>query len=191
MQSHPSWNPEIINILNKIRLNSIILSNKHRMIGLQYQYYSRFFDLPIIVTSTISSSLGSISYIQDSDKQSIILFISIFITCLSSIKIYLNLSTNLITETSLSRDFYLLSIDIYKNLNLTTEDRPDSHTYLNESYSQYCKLIEQSSLYAKLKHDELLKIDKEDDMDTETILSYGSSSSLNSPTILRTEINEF
>ncbi len=188
---HPPWNPEIINILNKIRLNSITLSNKHRKIGLQYQYYSRFFDLPIIISSTVSSSLGSITYIQEADKSSIILFISIFITCLSSIKIYLNLTTNLNNEITLSRDFYLLSIDIYKNLNLTSEDRPDANTYLNESYSQYCKLIENSSLYAKLNRDELLKIDKDDDMDIESITSYGSSSSLNSPTILRTEINEF
>jgi hypothetical protein len=110
------------------------------------------------------------------DKNQINLFISLFITILTSIKLYLNITSNLNNEVALSRDFYILSVDIYKNLNLRVENRPDAVTFLNECYSQYIKLTEQSQLFAKIKRDELLKIDKDDD-DTSTVYSLGSSPS--------------
>jgi len=152
------WNVEMINILNKIRLNSITLSNKHRMIALQYQSISKYFDIPIIVCSTVSSSLGSLEYIPTNEKSSITLFISMFITILTSIKLYLNITSNLNNEISLSRDFYILSVDIYKNLNLLEKDRPNGKQFLNDSYNQYIKLTEQSNLFNKIKKDELLVI---------------------------------
>ena len=182
-----NWNLEIINILNKIRLNSITLSNKHRNTALYYQNISRYFDVPIIICSTFSSSIGSISHMESDNKNQINLFISMFITILTSIKLYLNITSNLNNEVALSRDFYILSVDIYKNLNLRVDDRPDATIYLNECYSQYIKLTEQSHLYTKIKRDELLKIDKEDD--DETMSSSSSSSSLSS--IVMTDRHEF
>jgi hypothetical protein len=182
-----NWNFEIINILNKIRLNSITLSTKHRNTALYYQNISRYFDVPIIICSTFASSIGSISYMPSDDKNQINLFISMFITILTSVKLYLNITLNLNNEVALSRDFYILSVDIYKNLNLRVNDRPDATTFLNECYSEYIKLTEQSQLYAKIKRDELLKIDREDD--DETMSSSSSSSSLSS--IVITDRNEF
>ena len=183
-----NWNLEIINILNKIRLNSITLSTKHRNTALYYQNISRYFDVPIIICSTFSSSIGSISYMESDNKNQINLFISMFITILTSIKLYLNITSNLNNEVALSRDFYILSVDIYKNLNLRVDDRPDATTYLNECYSQYIKLTEQSQLYAKIKRDELLKIDTDNDAD-ETMSSSSSSSTLSS--IVMTDRHEF
>ena len=178
----------MINILNKIRLNSITLSNKHRIIALNYQSMSKYFDIPIIVCSTVSSSLGSFEYIPEKDKSSIALFISMFITILTSIKLYLNITSNLNNEISLSRDFYILSVDIYKNLNLLENDRPTGKQFLNDCYNQYIKLTEQSNLFSKLKKDELLKIDKfENDEETMSIMTSSTSSS----DLIRTEYNEF
>ena len=182
-----TWNLELINILNKIRINSITLSTKHRNTALYYQNISRYFDVPIIICSTFASSIGSISYMPSDDKNQINLFISMWITILTSIKLYLNITSNLNNEIALSRDFYILSVDIYKNLNLRIENRPDGTTYLNECYSQYIKLTEQSQLYAKIKRDELLKIDQENDDDT--MSQSSSSSSLSS--IVVTERHEF
>jgi hypothetical protein len=181
-----NWNFELIRILEKIRLNSIILSNKHRLIAIYYQSISKYFDIPVIILSTFSSSIGSISYMPNDDKAQINLFISMFITILTSIKLYLNLTNNLNNEISLAKEFYLLSIDIYKTLNVRVENRPDANTYLNECYNTYTKLTESSSLYSKIKRDELLKIDNEDDL--ETMSSSSSSSSLN---IIINDKNEF
>lgn len=179
-----TWNAELIDILNKIRINSITLSNKHRIIALHYQSISKWFDLPIIVCSTFASSIGSISYMPDGDKAQINLFISMFITILTSIKLYLNITSNLNNEILLSREFYILSVDIYKNLNLRLENRPNGNDFLNECYSNYIKLCEKSNLMSKLRKDELLKIDQRDD---DTLSSNSSSSNFN---ILITERDE-
>lgn len=176
------WDFQTISLLNKIRLNSIILSNKHRLIGLYYQKISRYFDVPIIILSTFSSSIGSIDYMPDGDKGQINLFISMMITIMTSIKLYLNITSNLNQEIELSREFYILAIDIFKHLNLVN-NRPVAHDYLNECYSQYIKLTEKSNLHNKIKKDELLRLDDDDNMS-----SSSSSSSLN---VIITEQNEF
>lgn len=190
-----TWNEQIKIILDKIRLNSIKLSNKHRTTALSYERVSRFFDLPIIIMSTVASSLGSNTLIREDEKASINLFISMIITILTSIKLYMNITSNLNQEIQLSRDYYVLSIDIYKNLNLPIESRPDSSQYLNECYSQYVKLIEQSTLNNQIKKDELLKIDIDDNESVTTMSSSSSSSSIKSylqerRNILITEMEE-
>lgn len=190
------WNNETKTILDKIRLNSIKLSNKHRATALSYEHVSRYFDIPIIVLSTISSSLGSNEFVPEKDKNSINLFISMFVTIATSVKLYLNITSNLNQEIALSREYYVLSIDIYKNLNLPLDIRPDPVQYLNECYSQYVKLIEQSTLNNKIKKDELLKIETMDDDMSDTLSSSSSSyslQSLNSPkrnNIIITETDE-
>jgi hypothetical protein len=58
------------------------------------------------------------------------------------------------------RDYYLLSIDIYKTLSLDKSNRPiPSKDYLEKSYNIYTKLIESSSTLAKVKGDKLIPID--------------------------------
>ncbi len=183
-----TWNLEIINLLNKIRINSITLSNRHRNIALQYQSVSKYFDIPIIILSTFSSSASGIIYMPEEQKTQINLFISMWITIFTSIKLYLNITSNLNNEILLSREFYILSIDIYKNLNLRIENRPNGNDYLSECYSNYVKLCEKSNLSHKVKRDELLRIDKDIDDDESVISSYSSSSSLRN--IILTEHNE-
>jgi hypothetical protein len=177
------WSEQIKNILDKIRLNSIKLSSKHRNTALNYQHISQYFDLPVIILSTISSSLGSNTLVPENEKASINLFISMIITILTSIKLYMNITSNLNQEIQLSRDYYVLSIDIYKNLNLPEEVRPDAQQFLNECYSQYVKLIEQSTLNNKIKKDELLKIDCDDD---DSMSSTSSTTSTGSRLSMRT-----
>lgn len=180
------WNNETKIILDKIRLNSIKLSNTHRIIALSHKQKLNFFDIPIIIMSVISSSLGSNEYIREQEKNSITLFISMIITIMTSIKLYLNITSNLAQEITLSRDYYVLSIDIYKNLNLPMDMVPDQTQYLNETYNTYVKLIEQSTLNNKIKKDELLKIDKYDDDNS----SISSNSSPKRNNIIITEYEE-
>jgi hypothetical protein len=84
-----------------------------------------------------------------------------FIAILTSIKLYLNLNTSINDEIALSKDFYILSVNIFKVLSLKPEDREISPLqFLNDCYSNYIKLIEQSSLLrSNIKHDELTKLD--------------------------------
>lgn len=57
------------------------------------------------------------------------------------------------------RDYYLLAIDIFKTLSLDRELRPlPARDFLEKSYNTYTKLIESSSILAKVKGDELIPI---------------------------------
>lgn len=151
------WTRDIVDVLNKIRKNSYLLHRKHTKRYIEYRALSRYFDLPTIVLSVFSSSFSSLNVIGEQNKNVVVTGISMFIAVLTSIKLYLNLNNTINDENSLSKQYYTLSIDIYKILNLDENNRNcDAEQYLNDCYSQYVKLTEQSTiLYHKIKKDEL------------------------------------
>lgn len=157
------WTPEIEQILEKIRINSVSLSNRHRENYFEYKQLTKWFDLPIIVTSTLSASfsVGATSYMEQEVVSSVTCGISMFITILSGIKLYLNLDDLIKNEYEMSKQFNLLSLDIYKILHLKKEQRDDiGIEYLNTSFNTYKTLIEKSQLLRKrLKYDELIDIE--------------------------------
>ena len=157
------WTSEVETILEKIRINSVSLSNRHRENFFEYKQMSRYFDLPIIIVSTISASfsVGATSYITQEAVSSIVCSISMFITILSSIKLYLNLDDLIKNEYEMSKQFNLLSLDIFKILHLKQEQREEiGIDYLNKSFATYTTLIEKSHLLRKrLKYDELIDIE--------------------------------
>jgi len=177
------WNQELMTMLDKIRINSIYMSEKHRVRFVEYKEMSKYFDLPIIICSVFSSSFGSLNSVPSSQTQLITTSISMFIAVLS-LKLYLYLNNSLNEEISLSKDFYIMSVQIFKVMNLKEADRGcEPVQFLNEMYSQYIKLIEQSSLLRKnIKKDELTKIDVNKYMsDNSSSGSFSTMSSSDSP----------
>ena len=170
------WNIEVLDILDKIRINSYTLSEKHRKRFLEFSSASKYFDLPVIICSVFSSSFASLGTVPIQKTQLITTSISMFIAIITSIKLYLNLASNITDEIALSKDFYILSVNIFKITNLKESDRHlDPLEFLNSSYNQYIKLIESSSLLRNnIKKDELVKIDA-----PQYIGSSGSSISSN------------
>lgn len=174
------WDDETLKILNKIRLNSIFLSEKHRRKFFLYKSVNNYFDIPIIVLSVFASSfaVGSQSYIEQELISLISCGISILITIISSIKIYLNLDNILKNELEMSKAFYLLSIDIYKTLHVLPEKRQSKALdYLNDIYVKYSKLYEKSHLLKKRFKSDML-IDLPDNLyfsDESSVASLGSS----------------
>lgn len=156
-----TWNESVMGILDKIRRNAYAMSEKHRKRFIEYSSMSKYFDLPVIVCSVFSSSFSGLGSVPVDKTQLINVSISMFIAVLTSIKLYLNLSSQVNEEVGLSKDFYILSIDIFKVTQLNPEDRHiDPLEFVNSSYSRYIKLIEASSLLRKnIKNDELVKID--------------------------------
>jgi hypothetical protein len=60
------------------------------------------------------------------------------------------------SELISQRDYYLLSVDIYKTLALSKPHRPiPAKEYLEKCYNIYCKLIESSNALAKKLEDKL------------------------------------
>jgi hypothetical protein len=191
------WNNDIINILQRIRVNSVALNKKHIARYIYYNSCSRYFDIPIIVFSVFSSSFTSLNVIETYYNIIITTSISMVIAILSSIKLYLNLSNNINDEIQLSKSYYILSINIYKQLVLK---QGDPKIFLEESFSEYSKLTEQSSILYKNISKDLLTINEYFKDDKGSLLSLKSTDSTissdedNSPklsyNILRNNINE-
>jgi hypothetical protein len=159
-----SWTQEVEGILEKIRINSNLLSERHRKNFYLYKSYSKYFDIPIIIVSVISSSfsVGANSYIKQGLVSTITCSVSMLVTILTSIKLYLNLDERLKNELEMSKNFHTLGLDIFKVLHLPSNQRGgDGLAYLNKKYSDYIKLIEQSALLRKkIKQDLLTTIPK-------------------------------
>ena len=171
------WNDETIKILNNVRIYSLNLSEYHRKNFFSYKYLSNWFDLPVICISTIagSFSVGATHYLEQRTISLVTCSASMLITILSSIKLYLNINDNLQSESDMARKFYILSIEIYKIINLPDETRGNSSDFLNSKYNQYIKLYEESNLLKKrYKKDQLAK------MDESQILSDNNSNSSSS-----------
>jgi len=156
------WSEEQESILEKIRINCIVLAETHRRNFYEYKSLSKVFDIPIIVISTLSASfsVGSQEYLPQHLISTTTCSISMLVAILSSIKLYLHLEENLKLESELSKQFNLLSLDIFKILHLNKTDRSiDGLIYLNKKYTNYCHLIEQINLLRKkLKRDELQEL---------------------------------
>lgn len=171
-----SWNDAYINILQRIRMNAVQLNKKHTQRYVYFNSIAKYFDIPIIVLSVFSSSFTALGVIEPKYATVITTSISMCITILSSIKIYLNLSSNINDEISLSKGYYILSINIYKTINLRPNDL-DIKTYIETTYNEYCKLMEQSSVLYKNIHKDLLTINDyfDDSLNTPTSSKQGSS----------------
>ena len=171
-----SWNDAYINILQRIRMNAVQLNKKHTQRYVYFNSIAKYFDIPIIVLSVFSSSFTALGVIEPKYATVITTSISMCITILSSIKIYLNLSSNINDEISLSKGYYILSINIYKTINLRPTDL-DIKTYIETTYNEYCKLMEQSSVLYKNIHKDLLTINDyfDDSLNTPTSSKQGSS----------------
>ena len=171
-----SWTDEVNNVLNRIRLNSIELSERHRVNSFESKSYRKYFDIPTIILSTMASSfaIGATRFVSQHTVSLTNCGINMFIAMLTSIKLYLNLDETFKNEQAASRAFEYLALDLTKMLRLKKEQRNcDGLEYLNKIYAEYIKLKGNSKLLSKmLKKDFLLDIDKKLLRDDD--VSYGS-----------------
>lgn len=159
-----SWTEEVMELLESLRLNSINLSEYHRKRFYHFKSYSKYFDLPILVLSSISASfsVGMQEYLSQSMISAITCFVGLAVSIITSIKLYLNISDSMQIELKMSKEFYNLAIDVYRTTHLPAEQRGvDGVDYLNRQYSTYAKLVESSNLLrVKFKKDQLTPIRK-------------------------------
>jgi hypothetical protein len=159
-----SWTDEVNGVLNRIRLNSIELSERHRINSFTSKSYRKYFDVPTIILSTMASSfaIGATTFVSQHVVSLTNCGINMFIAMLHSMKLYLNLDETFKNEQASSRAFEYLALELSKTLRLRKEQRNcDGLEYLNKIYSEYIKLKGNSKLLTKmLKKDFLLDIDR-------------------------------
>lgn len=149
MSEESSWTNDIDNILEKIRCNCITMSKEHKNKYFYLKHILQYFKLPIIIVSAFNSAF-SVCLQPYTEQQNIsIINCSLALLCsiIGSIEIYLGLSKGVEDEILISKEYYLLSINIYKILSLDISNRPsDSRLILEGFWNDYSSLIDKSRL---------------------------------------------
>ena len=178
------WSDDIENVLGKIRENCIMMSNYHKIRYYNFKSLLKYFRIPTIILSAANSvfSVGLQPYMAQETISLITCMIALFVGIINSIELFLAIQSTMEQELTTSKDFYILSIDIYKILLLNRNHRSiDGKTFLDDKYSVYCKLFEGSQLMNKEINDRLVPL--------LTIDNTSSSTLVNSPSISRYMFN--
>lgn len=152
------WTQDIENVLDKIRINSVILSNEHKNKYFHLKKILRYFRLPVIIISGINSivSVGLQPYINQGIISMMTCLLALICSIIGSIELYLAIQKGMENELLVSKDYYILSVDIYKTLTLTKNHRPiPAKDYLDKKYNDYIKLFENSNLLVSELTDKL------------------------------------
>lgn len=158
-----AWSTEVEDILERLRVNSVTLSEYHRKNFYDYKSYSKYFRIPIILLSILNST-AAVGLVNVGVEQIIVsgitCLIGMIISMISSVELYLNIEKAMDNEMQQSKDFYTLAIDIFKTLKLKRPDRGENgKEYMQKKFSLYVKYKEVSDLMKrKLKHDALAKV---------------------------------
>ena len=145
-------NIDIEGLLEKIRLNCVVMSKHHKKRYIYLKGILRYFRIPIIILSGLNSvmSVGLQPYVEQGLISASTCMVSLLCGIIGSVELYLSIQQQMETELMTSKEYYLLGIDIYKVLSHTVENRNmDIKAYLEETFSNYQKLIEKSCVISK------------------------------------------
>tara|TARA_R110000803_G_scaffold60867_2_gene120429 strand:- start:1003 stop:1602 length:600 start_codon:yes stop_codon:yes gene_type:complete len=157
-----SWESDTERILEKIRVNSVQMSNSHKGKYFTFKRLIKWFKVPTIVLSSIGSvsSVGLTNYLDQQHISVLVCGLALFVSILNSIEMFLKINESMEQELEHSKLFYNLSINIQKTLLLDREHRiVEASVFLERSYSEYVKLMEQSNLLLNVQ-DKLTELPK-------------------------------
>jgi hypothetical protein len=152
------WTPDIEIVLENIRINSVLLAKEHSKRYFVLKQTLQYFRLPVIIISGINSivSVGLQPYMPQSVISMTTCLLALICSIIGSIELYLAIQKSMENELGVSKEYYLLSIDIYKTLSLASVHRPiPAKEYLEKKYNEFVKLMENSNLLSKKLEDKL------------------------------------
>jgi hypothetical protein len=144
------WTESIERILDKMRINCVNLSEYHMFKYRRYKRYLLFFRIPIIILSgaNVFSAVGLQSYLSQPSISIINSIFSLVCGMITSIELFLNVQKKMESDLVSHKDYYRLSIDIYKVISLERHIRKvDGKTFLDQKFSEYEKLIKSSNVF--------------------------------------------
>ncbi len=188
------WGHHIDSLLNKIRLNCVLLTNRHIKNHLYYKGASSYFEIPTIILSVFAGSfaVGSDPFLDQELISVTNCVISMIITILTSIKLYMKIAESAAAEQELAISFKSIALDIFKTLSLPEEKRGnDGMTYLNKVYGKYINLVENSAVLNPMnKKDQLLIIDPRMLKNDDDSIGSGETPDLRNPMSMDKEYRE-
>ena len=159
-----NWSDDVNMILEKIRINSILLSNEHKKSYFLLASKLKWFRIPMIMLSTMGSviGVGLPKYISIETVGIVCSILSLIVSLIGSLELFLAIGTKMESELIQSKELYLLAIEIQKTLLLDNKHRNgDGIAYLEDKFNMYSKLIEHSQLLECRIIDELTPLPEE------------------------------
>ena len=157
------WSDDCEVLLEQLRQNCVHLNKFHK---LRYFYFKKiimWFRLPTIIISSfasVASGLGR-DYLSQTDITSLVVLMSLSVSILNSIELFLKINETTILELETSKSYYQLSLNIHKTLRLKRENRKITGLdALEKFYRDYSELYESSALISKNYPDKLVDIEK-------------------------------
>lgn len=143
------WSEDMSAILDKMRINCIALSDHHKY---RYTFYKDkliLFRFPIILLSGVNT-FAAVGLIGIADQVIISIttsIISLICGIITSLELYLNYQKKMENELISHKEYYRLSVEIFKVISLDTENRKvDGKAFLEEKFSTYEKLLQSSNV---------------------------------------------
>jgi len=133
-----------------MRINCVNLSEYHMYKYRRYKQYLLFFRIPVIVLSgaNVFSAVGLQNYMSQANISIINSIISLFCGIVTSVELFLNIQKKMETDLVSHKNYYRLSVDIFKVISLEEKVRKvDGKTFLDQKFSEYEKLIESSNVF--------------------------------------------
>ena len=142
------WTEGIFDVLDRVRVNCYELSEIH---SYKYDYYkelAKAYRIPIIVLSGINT-FAAVGLNGALDPQYVgILTSLISLACgiITAVELYLNVQKKMENELISHKDYYKLSLEIYKTIKIEADKRGvDGKTFLDDKFNAYEKLLQNSN----------------------------------------------
>ena len=125
VDNHVSWSEEVEEILERVRINCVNLSECHRKRYYHFKGYGKYFRVPLIILASINStaSVGLQPLMEQQIISGITCLIGMVMGILGAMELYLGIQSSMDLELKQSKEFYTLAVDIYKTLSLRRENR--------------------------------------------------------------------
>jgi hypothetical protein len=176
-----TWTKDIDDLLNNIRINCLLLCKAHKKRYFENKDRLKWYRVPVIVLNGVNSiiSVGLQPYASQGTISLTTSLIALTCGIVGSIELYLGVQKKLENDMISQRDYYLLSVDIFKTLSLKSDNRPiPAKDYLEKAYNTYTKLIESSETLLKKIDDKLIPIGglNAQDVDDEIVVTTPNNS---------------
>lgn len=169
-----TFTSDIESVCESIRINSVLMSDYHKK---RYEYlrsYLKWFKIPLIFLNSLNVffSVGMNEFLTQNYISLLTMGVSMCCSILNSVELYLGVESSMSKELVASKEYYILSTDVFKVLALDRENRNvNGKEFMEEHYNRYIKLYEQSNLLNRKIKDSLRPLLQDNSSDKNSDIS--------------------
>ena len=160
-ESGSDWTEDYETLLRNILFNASLMSEHHKEEHLKYDRRLKWYKLPIIIASGVNSiiSVSLNQYIEQSYVSVINCLVSLTISIIGSIELFLMINKKADQEAVAYKEFYSLALKINNMLKLKREHRGEEpKIFLNCVISEYLTAFNEATINGLSTNDKLIDL---------------------------------